>query len=109
MRSIISVNPFARAAAAFIVGGLAVLVVHQPVVALLHALGSTPIVPYNLRATRPWGHSSIPVVEFLGRGLGDPDCLGIGSPAAGMDLLDRRNLSWCAAPDLDDLVRHFFR
>jgi hypothetical protein len=35
MRSIISVNPLARAAAAFVVGGLAVLVVHQPVVALL--------------------------------------------------------------------------
>ena len=62
MRSIISANLFARAAAAFVVGGLAVLVVHQPVVALLHALGSTPITPYSLRATRPWG---IPVFLSL--------------------------------------------
>ena len=62
MRSIMSANPFARVAAAFVVGGLAVLVVHQPVVALLHALGSTPITPYSLRATRPWG-----IPEFLSR------------------------------------------
>jgi hypothetical protein len=39
-----------------------VLLVHQPVVALLHALGSTPITPYSLRATRPW---SIPVFLSL--------------------------------------------
>ena len=32
MRSIIRANPPARVAAAFLVGGLAVLVVHQPVV-----------------------------------------------------------------------------
>jgi hypothetical protein len=62
MRSIISANLFARAAAAFVVGGLSVLVVHQPVVAMLHALGSTPITPYSLRATRPWG---IPVFLSL--------------------------------------------
>ena len=62
MHSMISANPFARAVAAFVVGGLAVLVVHQPVVALLHALGSTAITPYSLRATRPWG---IPVFLSL--------------------------------------------
>src|SRR5271163_5258880 len=62
MRSIISANLFPRAAAAFVVGGLAVLVVHQPVVAMLHALGSTPLTPYSLRATRPWG---IPVFLSL--------------------------------------------
>jgi hypothetical protein len=62
MHFMISANPFARAVAAFVVGGLAVLVVHQPVVALLHALGSTPITPYSLRATRPWG---IPVFLSL--------------------------------------------
>lgn len=44
-----------RAAAAFALGGLAVLAVHQPVVALLHVLGFTPIAPYSLQATRPWG------------------------------------------------------
>jgi hypothetical protein len=62
MRSIIGANSLARAAAAFLVGGLAVLVVHQPVVGLLHALGSTPIMPYSLRATQPWG---IPVFLSL--------------------------------------------
>ena len=45
MRSIIRTNLIARAGAAFLIGGLAVLIVHQPVVALLHALGSTPIAP----------------------------------------------------------------
>jgi hypothetical protein len=50
MRSVIRTNPFARAAAAFLVGGLAVLVVHQPVVGLLHALGFTPITPYRFYA-----------------------------------------------------------
>ena len=62
MRSIIRANPLAHAAAAFLVGGLAVLVVHQPVVGLLHALGSAPITPYSLRATQPWG---IPVFLSL--------------------------------------------
>src|ERR1700758_1348083 len=62
MRSIIWANPIARAATAFVVGGLAVLVVHQPVIGLLHALGSTAITPYSLRATRPWG---IPVFLSL--------------------------------------------
>jgi len=62
MRSVIRTNPFARAAAAFLVGGLAVLVVHQPVVGLLHALGFTPVTPYSLRATQPWG---IPVFLSL--------------------------------------------
>ena len=40
MRSVIGTNPVTRAAAAFLVGGLAVLIVHQPVVGLLH--GSVP-------------------------------------------------------------------
>jgi hypothetical protein len=62
MRSTIRTNPLAYPVAAFVVGGLAVLVVHQPVVALLHALGSTPITPYSLRPTRPWG---IPVFLSL--------------------------------------------
>src|SRR5277367_2856909 len=66
MRSIIRANLFARAAAAFVVGGLAVLVVHQPVVALLHALGSTPITPYSLRATRPWGIPVFLSLSFCG-------------------------------------------
>jgi hypothetical protein len=66
MRSIISANLFARAAAAFVVGGLAVLVVHQPVVAVLHALGSAPITAYSLRATRPWGTPVFLSLTFWG-------------------------------------------
>jgi hypothetical protein len=38
MRSVFTTHPVGRAAAAFLVGGLAVLVVHQPVVGLLRAL-----------------------------------------------------------------------
>jgi hypothetical protein len=66
MRSVIRTNPFARAAAAFLVGGLAVLVVHQPVVGLLHALGFTPITPYSLRATQPWGIPMFLSLSFWG-------------------------------------------
>lgn len=62
MRSIFRTNLLARAVAAFLVGALAVLIVHQPAVALLHAIGSTPIAPYSLRATHPWG---IPVFLSL--------------------------------------------
>ncbi len=49
MRSVIGTNPVSRAAAAYLVGGLAVLVVHQPVVGLLHALGSTPVNRHGIR------------------------------------------------------------
>ena len=62
MSPIIGTYPLAHAAAAFVVGALAVLVVHQPAVAVLHALGSAPITAYSLRATRPWG---IPVFLSL--------------------------------------------
>ena len=55
MASTAKTYAFSRAAAAFALGGFAVLVVHQPFVALLHVLGFTPITPYSLRATRPWG------------------------------------------------------
>jgi hypothetical protein len=66
MRSIIRTSPLARAAAAFLIGALAVLIVHQPAVALLHALGSTPITPYNLRATQPFGVSQFLSLSFWG-------------------------------------------
>src|ERR1700752_142154 len=62
MRLIIRTNPLSHSPAAFVLRAAAVLVVHQPVVAMLHALGSTPITPYSLRATRPWG---IPVFLSL--------------------------------------------
>jgi hypothetical protein len=66
MRSVIRTNPLARAGAAFLVGGLAVLVVHQPVVGLLHALGCTPITPYSHRATQPWGVPVFLSLSFWG-------------------------------------------
>src|ERR1700722_8742864 len=75
MRSVIGTDPVTRAAAAFLVGGLAVLVVHQPVVGLLHALGSTPIMPYNLRATQPWGIPVFLSLTFWG-GIGRSRSLG---------------------------------
>ena len=55
MASTAKTYALSRAAAAFALGGFAVLVVHQPLVALLHVLEFTPIAPYSLRATRPWG------------------------------------------------------
>jgi hypothetical protein len=106
MRSVIRTNLLARAAAAFFVGGLAVLIVHQPVVALLHALGSTPITPYSLRATHPWGIPVFLSLSFLGRHLDDSDRLDIGSPAAWVGLLGRCGLSWRTAPDIDYVVCH---
>ena len=90
MRSIIRANPPARVAAAFLVGGLAVLVVHQPVVGLLHALGSTPITPYSPRATQPWG---IPV--FLSLSFWGGIC---AIPIAGvLDRLPRGWVYWVGA------------
>jgi hypothetical protein len=64
MRSV--ANIFSRAAAAFAIGALAVLVIHQPLVALLHALGLTPIAPYSLRATHPWGVPVFLSLSFWG-------------------------------------------
>lgn len=107
MHSMISANPFARAVAAFVVGGLAVLVVHQPVVALLHALGSTPITPYSLRATRPWGIPVFLSLSFWGGIWAIPIVWVLDRLPGRVDLLDRRNLSWRIAANLDDLVRHF--
>jgi hypothetical protein len=49
MRSVFTTHPVGRAAAAFLVGGLAVLVVHQPVVGLLHALGVARCTTCRLR------------------------------------------------------------
>ena len=80
------------------IGRLAVLVVHQPVAALLHALGSTPITPYSPSSNPALGHSGVPVVELLGRDLDDPDRWDVGSSAARLDLLDRCSLSWLRLP-----------
>jgi hypothetical protein len=82
-----------------------VLVVHQPVVALLHALGSTPITPYSLRATGPWG---IPVFLSLSfwEGSGRFRSLGYWIACRAAGSMGRCSRSWCVAPDLDDVVRH---
>ena len=96
MRSIIRTNLIARAAASFLVGGLAVLIVHQPVVALLHALGPTPIMPYSLRATHPWGIPVFLSLSFWG---------GIWTiPIAWiLDRLPRGWIYWAAAVGLGAL------
>jgi hypothetical protein len=51
-----------HAISAFLVGAVAVLVVHQPVIALLHGIGVAPFSPYNWQGTAPWG---VPVVLSL--------------------------------------------
>jgi|SRR5271165_472222 len=90
MRSIIRANPLGRAAGAFLVGAVAVLVVHQPVVGLLHALGATPITPYSFRATQPWGIPVFLSLSFWG---------GIWTiPIAGiLDRLPRGWIYWVGA------------
>ena len=66
MRSVIRTNPLVHAAAAFVVGGLAVLIVHRPEVALLHALGSRhhTVKPSSNPALM---YSGVPLVELLKR------------------------------------------
>jgi hypothetical protein len=55
-----------RTAGAFVIGAVAVLTVHQPLIALLHLLGFTPIAPYSLRATHPWGVPVFLSLSFWG-------------------------------------------
>jgi hypothetical protein len=52
--------------AAFLTGAVAVLLVHQPVIALLHWAGATPIAAYSLRATSPWGVPVLLSLSFWG-------------------------------------------
>jgi len=51
-----------RTILAFLIGAGAVLLVHQPVIALLHGVGAAPFSPYNWQGTKPWG---VPVVLSL--------------------------------------------
>ena len=55
-------SQLAQVARAFLTGAAAVLVVHQPVIALLHWVGAAPFEAYSLRGTSPWG---VPVVLSL--------------------------------------------
>jgi hypothetical protein len=47
-------------------GGLAVLVFHQPVAALLHSLGMTPRAPYSMQPTQPFGLAQLWSLVFWG-------------------------------------------
>jgi hypothetical protein len=51
---------------AFVIGGSPCSSFQQPVVALLHALGSTPITAVHTSSNPALGHSGVPVVELLG-------------------------------------------
>jgi hypothetical protein len=53
-------------AAAFLTGALAVLVVHQPALALLHAAGFTPVSAYPMRPTSPLGAPVVMSLAFWG-------------------------------------------
>jgi len=56
----------ASAAAAFLTGAAAVLVFHQPTLALLHAAGLTPLSAYPMRPTNPLGAPVILSLTFWG-------------------------------------------
>jgi hypothetical protein len=56
----------ASAAAAFAIGVAAVLVFHQPTLALLHAAGLTPFSAYPMRPTNPLGAPVIVSLMFWG-------------------------------------------
>src|SRR5260370_7153619 len=51
---------------AFAIGAAAVLVFHQPTLALLHAAGLTPISAYPMRATSPFGVPLVISLAFWG-------------------------------------------
>src|SRR6516164_4317903 len=53
-----------RSFAAFLLGAVAVLVVHQPVIGLFHLLGLT--LPYSLAGRPPWGVPAFLALTFWG-------------------------------------------
>ena len=55
-----------RSFAAFLLGAVAVLVVHQPVIGLFHLLGLTPLMPYSLAGRPPWGVPAFLALTFWG-------------------------------------------
>lgn len=55
-----------RVVSGFCAGFIAVLVFHQVMLALLHAAGITPAVPYSTRATAPWGVPQVWSLAFWG-------------------------------------------
>ena len=85
-----------RSVAAFLLGALAVLVVHQPVVGLCHLLGLTPLMPYNLAGRPPWGVPAFLSLAFWG---------GVWAIPIGLILerIPRTWLYWVAAAALGSL------
>ena len=55
-----------RSLATFVLGAVAVLVVHQPVIGLFHLLGLTPLMPYSLAGRPPWGVPAFLALTFWG-------------------------------------------
>lgn len=55
-----------RAAASFAVGAVAVVLVHQPVIGLLHAAGMVPFSPYSTAPTWPLGVPQFLSLAFWG-------------------------------------------
>ncbi len=57
---------FSRYWIAFLAGFIAVLLCHQGVLSILHAVGFTPIAPFPVKPTRPFGLSQIWSLAFWG-------------------------------------------
>ncbi len=57
---------FPRYLIAFLAGFLAVLLFHQGVLSILHAVGFTPIAPFPVKPTQPFGLSQIWSLAFWG-------------------------------------------
>lgn len=53
-------------AVGFVAGAVSVLVFHQGAFALLHAAGFTPVAPYSVKPTSPWGLPAIWSISFWG-------------------------------------------
>jgi hypothetical protein len=56
--------------AGFVFGALAVLLFHQPALALLHSVGFTANAPYSMKATQPWAIPQIWSIAFWGGAWG---------------------------------------
>ena len=85
-----------RSLTAFVLGAVAVLVVHQPVIGLCHLLGLTPLTPYNLARIPPWGVPAFLSLTFWG---------GVWTVPNGLilDRLPRGGLYWVGAALLGSL------
>ena len=73
-----------RSLAAFLLGAVAVLVVHQPAIGLCHLLGLTPLTAYSLAGRPPWGVPVFLSLTFWG---------GIWAIPIGL-ILDRLPRGW---------------